>query len=356
MTRFTLLGRIAALCSTGAAIVHFGVAPDHFAEWWLYGLFFLLAGAFQLGWAFLVWTRPGPGLLASGLGVNATVVMLWAVTRTVGLPFGPEAWHPEAIGVADVVCTALEVLVAVACTWLLLARDAPAPGGVPRRLAAGVVGGLAAATLVVSGVALAAPSEHASGSDHADAAGHDLNGHSGHNGDRHDLPNLPDVSNATPVQTAAARKLLDRSISDTARYRDPKAATAAGYDVAAALRRRQRSHPNMKDENAVWALHVGNPGLRRDGRTADPAAPETLIYNRAADGTYRLVGVMYMMPKGQEGPDVAGPYTRWHYHDKNGRKSTEMMHVWFVRDQDLRYAYALAPPGQQIGAYQATLH
>lgn len=353
MTRFALLARIAALCSTGAAIVHFGVAPEQFAEWWLYGLFFLLVGAFQLGWAFLVCTRPGTGLLACGLGVNATVAMLWAVTRMVGLPFVPEAWRPEPVGLADVVSTALELLVAVVCTWLLLAHDTPAPARVPRRFAAGVVGGLAAATLVVSGVALAAPAEHGTGTGHADVAGHD---HAGHNGDRHELPNLPDVSTATPEQTAAARKLLDESITDTARYRDVRTATAAGYDVAAALRRRRRLRPETNGQKVIRALHVGKPSLHRDGRTADPAAPETLIYDRAADGTYRLVGVMYVMPKGQEGPDVAGPYTRWHYHVHGGHESTEMMHVWFVSDRDLRYAYALAPPRQQIAAYQATLH
>lgn len=348
MTRSTFIGRIAALCSTGAAIIHFGVAPEHFAEWWAYGAFFLLVAAFQLGWAFLAWTRPDARLHAAGATVNAAVVALWAVTRTTGLPFVPEPWRPEPVAVADVVCTALEVLVVLTCTWLLLMDRDPTPVTVPRRPALGVIAALAAVTLVASGVALAVPS-----GEHADAAAHD---HTATNGERHRMPDLPDVSAATPEQTATATKLLDESIMDTAQYRDVPAATAAGYDVEAALRRRQRLHPNTKQQKVVPALHVGNPKLRNDGRIADPAAPETLIYRRAADGSYRLIGVMYLMPRGQDGPDVAGPYTRWHYHAKGGHRTAEMMHVWFVRDQDLRYAYALAPPRTQIAAFQATLH
>jgi hypothetical protein len=44
---------------------------------------------------------------------------LWTVTRTAGLPFGPEAGHPESVGVLDVVAVADELLFA-ACAVALM--------------------------------------------------------------------------------------------------------------------------------------------------------------------------------------------------------------------------------------------
>jgi hypothetical protein len=69
---------------------------------------------------------------------------------------------------------------------------------------------------------------------------------------------------------------------------------------------------------------------------------------------------MYVAPNGQPGPDLAGPYTRWHYHDTTDaglpeKKTGYMMHVWFVTPDQLRAAYAMTPPVAQITAYQRAL-
>ena len=45
---------LAAASAAAAAFVHFAVAPEHFAEWWGFGTFFVLCGEAQLGWALLL--------------------------------------------------------------------------------------------------------------------------------------------------------------------------------------------------------------------------------------------------------------------------------------------------------------
>jgi hypothetical protein len=39
--------KLAAALSLGTSTVHFLVAPEHFGEWWVYGLFFLAVATFQ---------------------------------------------------------------------------------------------------------------------------------------------------------------------------------------------------------------------------------------------------------------------------------------------------------------------
>ena len=58
--------------------------------------------------------------------------------------------------------------------------------------------------------------------------------------------------------------------------------------------------------------------------------------------------------------DVAGPYTRWHFHATNDdgtprKPSGYMMHVWFVAPDQLRAAYAMTPPVAEITDYQRSL-
>jgi hypothetical protein len=43
--------------------------------------------------------------------VNVPIVLLWVWSRTLGLPFGPEAGEAEAIGIADALCTLTEIVI-----------------------------------------------------------------------------------------------------------------------------------------------------------------------------------------------------------------------------------------------------
>src|SRR4051794_37248299 len=50
---------VASMAAAGSALVHFSVAPEHFAEWWGFGLFFVLCAEVQLGWALLLGRAAG---------------------------------------------------------------------------------------------------------------------------------------------------------------------------------------------------------------------------------------------------------------------------------------------------------
>src|SRR5581483_3382030 len=93
----------AAVASELAGLIHLAFAREHLHEFVPFGLFFLVAGFFQIVWA--------ARFFALGLVVNALTVLLWAITRTVGLPIGPEHWSAEMAGPPDITATALEVLV-----------------------------------------------------------------------------------------------------------------------------------------------------------------------------------------------------------------------------------------------------
>jgi hypothetical protein len=97
--------------SLGAAVVHASVIGEHFQESWVYGAFFVAATLAQLAWALAVLRRPAWPLLVVGAVGNGLVVVLWLVTRTVGLPVGPEPGVPEPVGAPDVLATACELVV-----------------------------------------------------------------------------------------------------------------------------------------------------------------------------------------------------------------------------------------------------
>ena len=120
---------VAASSAAGAALVHFAVAPEHFGEWWGFGLFFVLCGEAQLGWALLLDRHHGRRMLAAGIAGSLLLVGLWAFSRTTGLPFGPEPGVPEAAGVPDLASVMFELFTAGACAWALF---------VPRRASGGL--------------------------------------------------------------------------------------------------------------------------------------------------------------------------------------------------------------------------
>lgn len=109
-----------ALASAGAATIHFAVIAQHLEEYWLFGSFFIGVAILQLAWATVVLYLPSPAVYLAGLVGNAAVAATWVVSRTTGLPLGPESGEPEPVGVADTVATAFEVLVAAGALLLLL--------------------------------------------------------------------------------------------------------------------------------------------------------------------------------------------------------------------------------------------
>jgi hypothetical protein len=105
--------------------VHLAVATPHLREWWGFGVFFVASGCGQLGWSAVAPRRGDRRLLVVGLTGNLAVVAVWAVSRSWGLPFGPEPGEAEAFGAPDLVATALECVAAAACAGGLVRGGAP---------------------------------------------------------------------------------------------------------------------------------------------------------------------------------------------------------------------------------------
>src|ERR1700719_4362671 len=82
-------GGLAAL-SAGAAAIHFAVVFEHFSEYVLYGVFFLIIAWAQAIWAAVVLWRPSRPWLWLGIAGNALIVAVYLASRTTGLPFGPD--------------------------------------------------------------------------------------------------------------------------------------------------------------------------------------------------------------------------------------------------------------------------
>ena len=123
--RGPILNSVAAL-SVLAALTHLWVTPEHFEEWWGYGAFFLSAAIGQgaFGAVLLRWPRR-PFLLLGVVG-NLSIVILYLVTRTVGVPiFGPQAGEVEGVGATDLCATVSELAIVLGVGAVLLQGISP---------------------------------------------------------------------------------------------------------------------------------------------------------------------------------------------------------------------------------------
>jgi hypothetical protein len=118
---------LAVLTLFCAAVIHVIVTPEHFNEWFAAGVFFTAIAVAEVVSGAVMVSRVGESPAARGLvaALSAGTIALWVVSRTVGLPFGPDPGVPEAIGVLDVASTALEALTLVAL-WALVRTPARA--------------------------------------------------------------------------------------------------------------------------------------------------------------------------------------------------------------------------------------
>lgn len=114
---------LSAGLSLVAAGIHAIVMPEHFQEWWGYGVFFAVVAAAQGAYSVVLLWRPRPPLLALGIIGNVAVVVLYIVSRTVGVPLGPHAGVIEEVGAVDLAAKSVEVaLIATLGVWLTSAR------------------------------------------------------------------------------------------------------------------------------------------------------------------------------------------------------------------------------------------
>jgi hypothetical protein len=109
----------------GSAVVHAVVVPAQLAEWTTGGVFLIVLAAVQLAAAGLVLVRPGRRVLLAAATASLVPLLIWLCSRTIGLPFGPEAGAAEPVGLTDGVASALELATLLAAVVMMRARTLP---------------------------------------------------------------------------------------------------------------------------------------------------------------------------------------------------------------------------------------
>lgn len=111
----------------------------------------------------------------------------------------------------------------------------------------------------------------------------------------------------TRADSAKALELADEIRAAIAKYRDPRDAELDGYRMFL---------PDVKNQRVYHFTNYGHAIGERF--RFDVKKPTSLLYERASDGSLRLVGAMYTMPKraSLERLDARIPLSiaRWHQH------------------------------------------
>ncbi len=345
---------VAAFASAGAGLVHAAAAGSHNDDAALAWLFAVTA-VLQLGWAAIVLVRPWSAVVAVGIALNGACVVAWVLSRTVGLA-GPLA-GVEDVGVPDAIAAALAVIACVsALAVLLMGSRASTRLDVPVL----VVSTVAVLALVVP--AMAAPHTHGDHDhEHADvaAASHDATAHEHDDtvaaGSAHSHADASAVDDSAPMIS-----LADTRLSEAQRSR----AISLLVSTRAAMLARFPDRASVEAAGYVWIgdgrraggyEHFVQQDYMTDGLELDPDHIESIVLQRQADGTERVVTAMYILERGKtmaDVPEIAGSLTTWHDHqnlcwDGNGklagivvngvcrpggtfRATAPMMHVWLT--------------------------
>jgi hypothetical protein len=348
-------------------VIHFAVAGQHFQEYWLYGVFMLVAAWLQLLWAIAASARPaastGPSglLLRGGVILNLGVVAVYIVTRTVGDVIGPGAHSVEQAGFGDLLCTALEAAVATGCAWLLIAGTGHRVGRRHLFMAPAAAGAVTATLLSVAlvaggpdlGMNMTASASTGAG---APAASSIKLATTTPGGDitmpdtSMQMPpgmkmasSVPCTGTPTAAQQQAAVTLADTSWQDAKKYQSLAAAKAAGYVPVTPA---GRPVVHYMSKASYRATLMGGPVL-------DLAEPQSLVYANTPNGAV-LAAAMYITSPGGPTPQPGGCLTQWHVHTNlcvtrsrgvvgalkpgssacpagsQNRVTPPMMHIWFV--------------------------
>jgi hypothetical protein len=119
-----LIGSGAFLVS--AAMIHLSVVGPHLEESTLYAVFFIAAAIAQLVAAMSLTMTQDRRVLVGIIAGNALVIVVWALSRTVGLPIGPTPGIAESVSLPDVLATVAEAaIVALSIALCLIRRPLP---------------------------------------------------------------------------------------------------------------------------------------------------------------------------------------------------------------------------------------
>ena len=195
-------------------------------------------------------------------------------------------------------------------------RRAPLPRYAVRALGAALAAVLVAASAQTLGAQAAHDHGHDAGTmsgmtgmpgmgaDAADRAAHDdMSGHLAASAHMHMTPRTTPL----PGDAARAAAIADTLRRAIAKYRDTTAAVADGYRMFA---------PRVKDQHVFHFTSRRNAIRNQFGFAAD--RPTSLLYERAADGRFVLVGAMYTAPNSASMADLNARVplgiAQWHQH------------------------------------------
>jgi hypothetical protein len=129
--------KLVGVCVIVSGSAHGLVTQQHFQEWWGYGVFFLATAICLVGFGLALITdaidpRYMPGdanrirrlMYALGAIGILSILTLYAVTRTTGIPLGPGVGSVESVGAVDLFAKTAEVL-AVAGLVMLYIKTRP---------------------------------------------------------------------------------------------------------------------------------------------------------------------------------------------------------------------------------------
>lgn len=139
------LALVAALLIFASSFIHTALIADHVGYWVPFGIAFAVVTCGQAVWAALIYRDPlNTRLLVAGAVGNGAVVAVWAISRTAGMPVGPEPGVAEPVGVADAFAT-LDQLMAIVLILVVLGATRGtriAVSGLGVRLASSLAGPL----------------------------------------------------------------------------------------------------------------------------------------------------------------------------------------------------------------------
>jgi hypothetical protein len=317
-----------ATLSAAAAVIHFVMVPSHMDEFATEGIAFAVAGWLQLLAAFWLWTQPTRLVLGITIITNVAFIGAWAVSRTAGLPVGPNSGIAEEMSVVDLTAVALEaglIVLAVAVLFRPRLAEISLPPGL------GVA--LPLAVIAITSTVLASPEarNHAHG-DEAVAAGAagmpgaavaaDGHSHGGAapaataaavtaddrglslltNGHHHQIRELP----MSPATTEELKRQLAITQEVAERYPTVADAMAAGY---------RRAGPYSPGLGAHYTI-TNAAALNFDGIVDDEDLrnPLAIIYD-GTEPTSEVAGFMYYATTDGEPQGFAGDNDVWHYHE-----------------------------------------
>lgn len=323
-----------AALSLGAGAIHFAVSGGHFDLSWMHGAFFAVVAWLQLSWAAAVILKPTRRLLVAGALGNAAVIGTWALSRTVGVPIGPDAWTPEPVSLADVLATSFEgglVLLSLA----VVTRPALAHASVRPAVGFAGIGLSGLAVAVMSTVALTpsfASDHHGGGggsASHDDsAAAHPRGG--AHAADKHGATNIrieADGTSACETAGVANEGNSGHGHRGPVPFTPLDVATRDVYTSQVALSNQfVAEHPTAVELKAAGYNSVTPyvPCIAqhwiKSGALANPfnpAEPEiALTTGGPSDAENKIVGLSYLQfadpKKGPEG--FSGANDPWHVH------------------------------------------